>query len=261
MIGDEGWPVKTLVILGFISGVLFGLDSLGWTKFVKRMVEFPVSPLRQVSFGVVRGTSEVMFGFKALRKNRTKIADLERQVEQLTVESERAKTLTGENEALRKLANSTVAKKFSTVPAKVVGLGEELLVAAERGDGVEKGDAVVTEEGVLVGTVYEIGEFVTKVKLTTHPTSKIRVRVGTKTDGVAVGEGQGKLTIEKVLQREDLSAGMILVTSGAEGELPVGLVIGEVEQVREIASEVYKSAIVKPLFSLELIDYVFILNR
>lgn len=260
MIGDNPWPVRTLVILVFISGVIFGLDSLGGLRFVKGIVEFSVAPLRQVSVQVVRGTSGVMSGVRTLRRNQARIADLERQVAQLTVEAERAKILTGENEALRKLTNSTVAKNFLTIPAKVVGLGEELLVVAES-DGVEKDNAVITEEGVLVGTVYEIGEFITKVKLTTHPTSKIEVRVGMQTGGVAVGEGQGKLMLEKVLQSEDLSVGMIVTTSGEADRLPAGLVIGKVERVREGASEVYKSAIVKPLFSRVMIDYVFILTK
>jgi len=100
---------------------------------------------------------------------------------------------------------------------------------------------------------------VSRVRLVTDGDSAVAAETNRGVKGSLVGVGGEGMLFEQILQEKRLEVGDIVVTSGALGNLPSGIVLGKVVEVLEIASAVYKSAKVKPLFLETEVDYVFVL--
>ena len=227
--------------LSIVSGLLWGLDRLGWARPIKIVLEVPIAPVRLWFADTKAGV------FNEPRK----IADLERQVAELTVDASKATLLAQENAELRKVIGASSKPQANLQPVRVVGRGGEWLIAGGKREGIEVGQVVVSGDGVMVGLVSWVDEFVSRVKLLTDEQNSIEAQTEGGTLGVVKGEG-GKVVFGEVLQKDLLEVGMRTISRE-------GIVIGIVKEVRQVAAEVYKSAVVEPLYD-QSAKYVFIVR-
>ena len=257
---DEVFPVRTLGFLVLVSLLLWGLDFWGVMRPVRRVFEWSLSPLREVTSEVSRRLASTFTFVRAARFSQARLTDLERKVAELSVDAARAKEAIRENEAMRQLLGANVSGlvDMDLLPARVVGRGEKWLVAVGRGENVTEGAGVVSEQGVLVGRLGSVGEFVSRVALKTEPGFAVAAITETGVTGVVVGES-GRLVLTEILQEERVSPGQLVMTSGADDRLPEGLVLGEVREVRLDPAAVYTAAELEPLFSEHQAKYLFIL--
>ena len=140
-----------------------------------------------------------------------------------------------ENRALQRLLAVPAAEQpVRTLTARVVGdsggaFVRALLLDAGAGQGVERGMAAVTPDG-LVGRVIDVGGRGARVLLITDFNSSIPVVVASSGDHALLEGDNSPLPGLRFLPLDPgFSVGDLVMTSGRGGVLPPGLVVGRIE--------------------------------
>jgi rod shape-determining protein MreC len=166
-----------------------------------------------------------------------------------------AQLASAENEVAqwRQIFTYQRAHERNEVSARIIARGalassDVLLDRGER-DGIAVGDAVVIGSGFLLGTVVEIGETESRVRLIEDPQSAVTATIygQEKTIGLVVGNEGAVLTLEYVPQQTVISVGDSVVTSGLGGNIPEGLLIGIIESVTTEESAPFVTATISPI--------------
>lgn len=156
---------------------------------------------------------------------RTMVAELRAELSE-RVETER------ENERLRSLLDYVRGQEGRLVAAPVIGISPThrriISVAIGSGEGIRRGMAVVTAEGV-VGKVIATYGAVADVQLLIDPGSAIAARVQRSRARLTVkGWAADRLRIANALRSDDIEEGDLVVTSGTDRIFPKGLVLGRI---------------------------------
>jgi len=131
--------------------------------------------------------------------------------------------------------------------------------------GIEMNDPVVTEEGILVGQITELGTNWATVSTLIDVDMSVGAFVGTSgSSGMVVGEYSlmkqktAKLTF--LADGAQIFVGDEVLTSGSGGAFPAGLVIGEITHVQNEAGGQIEYGIVQPRCDLDSLVQVFIIK-
>ena len=133
-------------------------------------------------------------------------------------------------------------------------------------DGVEPGDCVVTEYGALVGQVTELGSDWATVRTIVDVNMDVGALAGASGyAGMIVGEfslmRQGLTRIMYLSSGGQIFRGDELLTSGAGGSFPEGLLIGTVDTVMTEAGGQTTYGIVEPACDLGALSQVFVIKE
>ena len=170
-----------------------------------------------------------------------------------------ARRLEAENRALRDLANLAPNPGQRFITARVVGdLGgafvRSVLVAAGVREGVRKGHAVVTAEG-LAGRVFEVGQRSARIILLTDINSRIPVVIErTRDRAVLAGNNSDRPQLLYLSVEAAPVPGDRVVTSGHGGVFVPGLPVGVVTAVTDGVVEV------QPLVNWDRMEYVRVID-
>jgi rod shape-determining protein MreC len=235
----------------------------GWTD---RVILATTSPLERGLTGLVEGTGSLWHGYVALRgveaRNRLLEADNAKLRGELVTLSE----LSAENARLHALVGYTPQAVTPRAVARVVGVNPVatfLSVRIDRGEaaGVHKGMPVVTPEGV-VGQVVRTAAGYADVVLVEDPNSRIGVRIQrTRARAMAAGAGgELPLKLDSTLRREDLQENDQVITSGADGIFPPGLLVGRLFNVRKKVTGMFQQADIAPAVNPTHLEEVMVLD-
>lgn len=231
-------------------------------------VRSPFQKVAQALVSRVEGFYGYLFNYDMLMQEnenlRAQIAELEKQVR----ENEQAKE---ENVKLRELLNlSQKHSDFVFESAKVVSWNASnwastFTISKGFESGLEVGDAVVTEYGVLVGTVSEVGTNWSTVDTVVDIGTSIGVLVGTEeTSAMLLGDytlmSSQYMKISFVAESGQVITGDIVVTSGAGGAYPQGLILGTVSSVHSEAAGQIEYAVVEPFTDLNTLTQIFVIK-
>ena len=229
------------------------------------------TPFQKVATALVGRMEDlygVLFRYDTLKEEneqlRAQIADLQKQ------QMEEAQA-TEENQRLRELLNlSEKHSDFKYESAKVVSWNasnwnSSFTISKGSDSGLEVGDCVITEYGVLVGTVSETGSNWANVQTVTDLGTSIGVLVGSSEVSAIL---QGDYTLMRsqnmklnyVASTGQIITGDTVVTSGAGGSYPQGLIVGTVSSVHSEASGQSEYAVVAPFTKLEDLTQIFIIK-
>ncbi len=131
-------------------------------------------------------------------------------------------------------------------------------------DGVTEGDAVVANDGIVVGKVTKVRAHTAIVELLTDAQSRFAAAL-LGADAMTVhgytegGHGTG-MVMRLIPQQIKVIAGDVVITSGLEENIPRGLVLGRVESVRQEPNEPFQDAVLSPLASLDTLTTVAVLH-
>lgn len=170
-----------------------------------------------------------------------------------------ASQLGSENETLRAMLKVVPDPQAHFITARVIGdaggpFVRTLLVAAGEQQGVRKGQAVVTAEG-LVGRVVEAGASSGRILLVTDLNSRIPVVIsGSRHRAILAGNNTGSLRLEFLAVDARLGIGDRVVTSGEGGAFPPGLPIGRISRVGEDTFQV------EPWVKWDRLEFVTVLD-
>lgn len=192
---------------------------------------------------------------------------LEKENVALLAENSKWQAVSQENEILRRELELLPRKEFQLKAAEVIGrdvtgLGNWLTIDQGSFQGVNRGMAVVVGESVLVGRVTEVSPQSSKVMLLSHPESLVSgVATESGAQGIVKGEHGLGILFDMVSQTDVLTTSDTLVTSGLGGELPKGLLIGTLQEVRLSADHLFQQASVISPVKFGSLRYVFIIQN
>ncbi len=259
-----------IVIFLVVFGLLVFLHGIGALR-----------PLENVLFNIVKPVSGRFYNigniFSRSYQDREKQVSLSAQVEALTKEvailtvaNSGQKELVEENSKLRKQLNFLSDNNFKAVAAEVIAResisegsdsGQDLVINKGTRDGVNIGQGVASEEGVIIGKVIEVKETSAKICLTTSPECKLAAAIQNqaRTQGITDGDLGLTIIMNYIPQLEKISAGDTVITSGLGGNIPRGLVIGKIIEVRNESNEVWQDATIEPLANLNDLTVVTVI--
>jgi rod shape-determining protein MreC len=79
------------------------------------------------------------------------------------------------------------------------------------------------------------------------------------TAGLVEGQFGLSFSMTNIPQDEPIKIGDLVVTSGLEGQIPKNLLIAKIERVDKIESEIFKTAILTPIVSLDNLSDVLVI--
>lgn len=188
------------------------------------------------------------------------------QDRQLAVE---VRELRAENERLRALLNfeKNLASRFRNIAsAEVVGRspagwGDTVIINKGALHGLKNGMPVVAEAG-LIGRISETGKRFAKVRLLTHPSSRIgAISQRTRHTGVIYGAADGECRMKYLALDADVRPGDVIETAGLSSGFPKGLMIGQVTHVWKETGKIYKVASVKLFVDLGRLEELTVMGR
>mgnify|MGYP000144444056 CR=1 FL=1 len=196
---------------------------------------------------------------------RVENARLREEVQRLTREVSRLRESAQAAQRLEALLAFKEQAPYRVLAARVIGRDPAswfatIVVDRGSGDGVVRGNPVVTAEGA-VGRVMETTPFTARVLLLSDPRSAVGVILqGSREVGVVEGNGQGDLLIKYLSRASAVRSGDVVITSGQGGVFPRGLVIGRLNTIRPAqGAAVFREGTVRPAVDLSRLEEVLVL--
>ncbi|WP_052065866.1 rod shape-determining protein MreC [Thalassospira australica] len=184
---------------------------------------------------------------------------LRRENQQLLAWQQAARNLSYENERLRDLASYTSPPALNLVTSRVIAdmggaYAHNVMISAGSRDGVSKGQAVLSDEG-LVGRVAEAGYQASRVLLITDINSRVPVVIESSRDRAFLsGDNTNRPLLTFLTADASVAPGDRVLTSGDGGAFPSGIPIGIVSSVSENAVRV------SPMFRRHQLEYLRVAN-
>ena len=131
--------------------------------------------------------------------------------------------------------------------------------------GISSGNAVVTEHGVLIGQVTDVGATTSTVVTVLDTTFSAGAFVGDG-DGTATIRGDftlmrnGLLMLDQIDDDQIIRRGDAVVTSGRGAVFPPGLIIGDVVDIHRHSTGIGRYATVRPSRVFDAISEVFVIT-
>ena len=198
------------------------------------------------------------------RQLKLKIAEMEEDVRQATFDRE-------ENAHLRNVAELREQRRDLHLESARVLVQDSsnwyslLTINKGTAQDITVGDAVVTEEGYLLGVVAETGLNWSTIRTILDSESSIGALVF-RNGGSALAQGdfslmgEGCLSLSYLGTEPDVVAGDLIVTSGLGGYYPSQLVIGYVEEIRASDNGLAQYAVLRPEMKLDGLTQVYVVT-
>lgn len=154
--------------------------------------------------------------------------------------------------------------EYSLVPAKIIGREpasflDYVIIDKGRNQNIAENMAVISS-GALVGQVAEAYDDQSKVTLITSKDAIILTMLQeSRAKGVLRG-GISGLVMEDIIQDVEIKPGEYVITSGLEGELRQGILIGKTSKLKSSSSDLFKSVVVEPIVDLSRLELVFVMK-
>lgn len=173
--------------------------------------------------------------------------------------------LTEENNALRQALSLGLREKFVLAPCQLVSkesTGDFLVINIGKNKGVEAGQAVLSQDGVLVGKIDQVYDGFSRVIMISDAKSATDVEIQGK-DFYALAKGQGslKIVLDLVDKSKDVKEGDLLATSALGGVFPAGIALGKVAKIQSQAAASFLQIEVEPLFKIEKLNSLFVIRN
>lgn len=173
-----------------------------------------------------------------------------------------------ENEELKKQLNYTQKKQIKYVGSQVIGknidpLGNTLILDKGSESDINIGGAVIVGEGIFIGKIVRVETNTSVVRLINDNQSKIASTLINQDKSIGVIEGGYGISIRMnyIPQNELVKVGDIVVTSGLEGDMPSGLLVGTIEAVEKEAYQPFQKAVITPAVDLSKIKQALIITE
>ena len=263
-----------LLVIALLLSILIGVASFvmgGQADPLSNIVNTVTAPVRGGIAAVadwVEGAYGYVFRYGELEQEltelRARVGELEEQVRQ-------GEEASRENEQLRELLDLKARRREFTletvkVTARSTSNWESTLTLSKGSSaGIEAGDCVITETGVLVGVVNKTGLNWSTVSTVINTDTEIGGIV-TRTYSAGVLEGdfslmnEGKLKLNYLPEGAQLVSGDEVLTSGRGDMFPSGLPVGQVEEVFTDPSGQTRYAVVVPSVKLDSLIEVFVIK-
>lgn len=232
------------------------------TTFVQKIFNAPIN--------FVKEKVEAMDNTKDLYK---KYSDLKKKVDKTDLYYSQVQELQKEVAELKSVLelNATLSE-YTYVNATVVNRNigfwyNNLTIDKGSKNGIKKGDAVITSEG-LIGKIINVSNFSSTVKLLTSDkiSNKISLKIisnDTYLYGLLSGYDKEKnvYLVEGITDSDKIKEGDLVTTTGLTDYFPSGITIGKVSKIVKDEYDLNSIVEVTPSVNFEDISIVTVLNR
>lgn len=262
-----GWiiPVVLIVISVVLITVSVRVENGGVFGTVR-------SAVHAASGAMQSATSVISTPFKAIGgagsgtsgMSDEDIAALKQENDQLRILVAQLEEYRQQDQRLTALLGLSDAYGLETVSGRVIsstsGWDQTATINVGSDNGVRVGMGVMSSTG-LYGQVETVGPNTAVVRLISDADSSVSAMVqGTRSTGIVNGSYDGSLTMEYVSVDATVGEGDLIITSGAGGTYPKGIVIGRVHSVEKDSSKLYYRIQVEPISSLRNCEEVLVLT-
>lgn len=256
-----------LALVTAVVSMLFG----GVADPLSNLVGIVTTPVRNGITAVTNWAEEKYNDAFELEQMKEELAGLKQRNAELEAQAREAEAALQENERLRNLLELqpkewSCDKAAAMVTARSTSNWESTLTLSKgSAAGVAVGNCVITETGVLVGVVSQVGLNWSTVSTVLNTDIEMGGIV-TRTYSAGILEGsfdlmsQGRLKLSYLPEDAQLVSGDEVVTSGKGDVYPSGLVVGQVEGVFTDPSGMTRYAVVLPDVKLDSLVEVFVIK-
>ena len=270
MVSDSSNRNLWLIILALIALIGIGLNEAGYLEPIEGLILRLISPLQARLAAIVETSGGLFKTARDLNELRQLNERLEEDYAELLIENVALKEVAQENIELRALLSfreKNPGFQFVGGEVKVPVIGRDpsnflryLIIDAGQAQGVEKGMPVVVPRG-LVGRVQSVGSNWAKVLIITDPRSSVSALIqSSRATGQVQGLVSGDMAMKYISQEKVVNEGEIVLTSGLGGNLPKGLVIGQIIDIKQRDSDLFQQAIVHPTVDFDNLEKVLVIT-
>ena len=258
--------IKFLSIV-FVLLILIFVSFRGADNPLKGFVLRVSSPFLK-TFRIFSGGISDIFGFLgSIGELKNENESLIRENQGLLAENARFKDIEKENGVLREEFKLAPKNKFDLEASFVIaqdpqGLGKYIIVDKGSNKGIRAGMSAIVSSGILIGRVTDVYSSTAKITLITDPASAINAEVqdsGSK--GIVNGEYGLGIRMNMISQAQEIKEGDRVVTSGLGGEMPRGLVIGNISRIDQSRDRLFQEASILPEANLSDLRIVFLVTK
>jgi len=259
----------TVVMTLGLCVTLILLSLVGTLAPAEGILRIPLTALEGIFGGATTDFTifaEEMAEFRSLRlRNR----ELEKALAQYQSELADLRAFRSDYDRLVELSNYVGQKgsdwRYVTtdvIGRDVNGVVRTIHIAAGTRNGVQVGDPVVTELG-LVGRVVDVSATGAEVLLITDVNSSVTARVQNETreSGLVRGSISGDLILDFVNINGQLAENQQVFTSGETQAFPPNILVGQISSVGISPNSLFKQATVQSLVDFENLDIVLVITN
>lgn len=208
-----------------------------------------IAPVVSLVADVARPVRQVVHNAARYLTVESELQRLERELATLQNLLERASTLEARNAELARLARlvgeAPVDAETVAVVAGRQGLfSQSVTVGAGRDQGLRYGQPVFSGDG-LFGRIVRAGETTAQVLMLSDNSSRIAVEVGERqTPALVVGDDTARPRLVYLKAGSNVAEGAKVVTSGASGSFPRGILVGHLAAESDVVRVVPLSSLV-----------------
>lgn len=259
-------PLLVCILLAHALGMFLGSSRrVREPNVIDRVALAMTAPVQRAAVASIDGVVNAWQQYVSLRSVRREVGKLQAENAQLRGDVVGLAEARAENDRLRRLIHYEEGNPGPKVVARVLGINPDpnrltLRIDRGEGDGVRRGQAVVTADGV-VGQVLRATASAADVLVAFDPNCRLGGRIQRTRARVGVsGSGEDQaLKLEYLLRSEDLEEGDLVVTSGTDGVYPPGLVVGRVTGVQRQTSGMFLNAGILPAVNFTRVEEVVVL--
>jgi rod shape-determining protein MreC len=263
---DAGRRARSLlvaVVLGHVLLISAQVATPAGPSLLGTTVVAVVTLIQEASWRVAGAIHTVWDGYAALRGVRQDNVRLVQENTDLRVQLQQARANAAGADTMRALLDLRPHLPWKTTGADVVAgsLSPDFrAVTIDKGlsDGVARDMPVISAAGVL-GRVAQPSRNTATVQLIIDRSAAAAVRIDrTRTEGIALGNGDGMLRLEYLSATAEIAEGDTVVTAGIDGVYPPGLGVGVVERV-ERAGPAFRRVLIRPFADFSRLETVLVL--
>jgi rod shape-determining protein MreC len=248
----------------FLILAAFGLMLLGKAENVmmerlRAGVLDVVAPILEIASHPVTTVADAIENARQLIDLRGENERLRAQNSQLLKWQDAARNLAAENVAFKKLLKFVPPPRAQYATARIIAASggvfvRSVLVNAGKRDGLAKGQAVITGDG-LAGRIVSVGVGSARVLLISDLNSRIPVLFeGSRRRAILAGDNSETPRLVFLKRRGRIAPGERILTSGHGGVFPPGIPVGVVSSSRDGGNKVL------PFVRADLLEYVRIVD-
>jgi len=228
-----------------------------------------ISPFLKSGSSLEKKYREFREGLKKLDQLEQENGDLKVRNKELSTTNQVLRGFEAENKQLRKALQYRESTIFTLTPARIIARDASTWynkIVIDRGfaDGLDpKGDQPVLTEAGLVGKTTVVDDHTATVVLIADETCKVAANVeGTREQGIVKGERASNQAVPGIglnflSKQAGLKPGQNVLTSGAGGVFPSGVLIGTVKEFK--ARELDGHASIIPAVDFTTLEDVFVI--
>jgi rod shape-determining protein MreC len=263
---DAGRRARSLlvaVVLGHVLLISAQVGTPAGPSLLRTTVVAVVTEFQEASWLVVGAVRSVWDGYAALRGVRAENARLAQENLDLRVQLQQARANAAGADDMRALLDMRPHLAWKTTGADVVAGSispDFRAITIDKGlsDGIARDMPVISPAGVL-GRVALPAANTSTVQLIVDRSAAAAVRIDrSRTEGIALGHGDGTLRLEYLSATADVRQGDTVVTAGIDGVYPPGLAFGLVERVERVGPA-FREVVIRPFADFSRLETVLVL--